>query len=108
MGTKPKLSELIREGAKLRPQIYGDFFDGTYPSVGDEMVMGSCAFGAAWEAATGRMNGITGDMGDFRAAIEPYCKRTPPMPILMAGVNRNDQQHHTREQIADWLESRGY
>lgn len=108
MSEKRKLSELIREGAKLRPQIYGDFFEGTYPSVGDEMVMGSCALGAAWEAATGQMHGISGDMDSFHASIEPYCTRIPPLTVLMWAVHRNDKKYHTREQIADWLEGRGY
>lgn len=106
--TKRKLSELIREGAKLRPQCSGAFFvERMYPSVGDELVTGSCALGAAYEAATGMANTDLDSVDLFNEQMDEYCE-LPPDAILDAVVDLNDNEGDTREEIADWLEREGY
>lgn len=93
----PKLSHLIREGAKLRPQCqYMWFWEG-----------GSCALGAAWEASGG------GDLSDLDSAQEMGAALgnraiVPPLDIMERITLFNDYKGWTREQIADWLEEQGY
>ena len=99
-----KLSEAIREGAKLRPQCTsGEYFDldGT-----------SCAMGAAFEAETGHTN-LSNDRLEHAF---PELARPTKKPInygtsgsLEYAIARlNDEYKWTREQIADWVEEQGY
>lgn len=89
-----KLSEAIREGAKLRPQYFGaDYFGNG----------GSCALGAAYEAVTGH--------GHYYADDAPTIEDLFPsltVELEMEIWDKNDQECLSREQIADWLEARGY
>jgi hypothetical protein len=109
-----KLSELIRIGATLRPQITcGCFFDTDH----DSGQAGSCAFGAAYEAGTGKVV-YPGDLTPlywlnetfgFDKVIQRVTNpETQESDDLFYAVNiLNDAYHWTREEIADWLESIG-
>lgn len=103
--TKRKLSELIREGAKLRPQTMGNFFDDDI--VDGQTVLCSCVLGAAYEAATGQTDNLSGDIDDYLREMATYCNM-PRWSIVRSAMHMNDYDHVTREQIADWLESEGY
>lgn len=91
-GVPMKLSEAIRIGAKKRPQCSGTFFN----DYGE-----SCAMGAAMEVMFGasRMN----------VKIEHLKGATDHLPndIYMDVISMNDGGV-TREQIADWLEAKGF
>lgn len=96
-------SEAIREGAKLRPQTIGTYFD----SIGR-----SCALGAALEACFGyEEDDVVGLTEMF-----PYILNVAPCPVNgcflrdqtivdVIVAHLNDDHLWTREQIADWLES---
>lgn len=110
-----KLSTYIREGAKKRPQAFGDYIqDGC-----------TCALGAAYEAITNKKPMPDGaDHGLVKATIynatgTKDCKIPYPPESFGAGFNihpdildlvasLNDTEHWTRERIADYLESLGY
>lgn len=94
-----KLSQAIRLGATFRPQIRDQYMN----------KQGSCALGAAMEAL-----GIT----DWRAhhPRNLFYERFPEikdksssgrMSILAYVIFLNDHSRWTREQIADWLETKG-
>jgi hypothetical protein len=92
-----KLSEAMRIGARIRPQCTGCFF-----SEGR-----SCAIGAAYEARTGRMVAYP--------ASDPVQREFPELfdhpghfSELGVAIYRRNDRGDTREQIADWLESKGY
>lgn len=88
---KLKLSAAIRIGAKKRPQCNGHFFaEG-----------GSCAIGAALEALTGLSN--------FEDDRVPSPETAwPEMRHLSGKVYDMNDGGFTREEIADWLESKGF
>jgi len=86
---KLKLSEAIRIGARLRPQCRETFF----------WRGASCALGAAAEA----IGGYT----DERFPTDWESFFGAPDDIIGQVIVRNDCGH-TRERIADWLESNGY
>lgn len=88
-----KLSEAIRIGAKKRPQCRGAYFN----DYGE-----SCALGAAAEALFG-VNRMTFGSDSLRKLQDLYGDLTVTTVIFM-----NDGGGQTREQIADWLESRGF
>lgn len=98
--TPMKLSQAIREGAKIRAQAYSSFFvDGR-----------SCAIGAALEGAGGEY--------DEHNAVEPLHHRFPNVIAcdkngyryteLGSQIYKMNDSGATREQIADWLEAQGY
>lgn len=102
--TTLKLSDAIRLGAMLGPQVFGKSFSGT----GDG---GSCALGAA-DLAIGR----TRLLDAFPWAFKPVKQTVPldlipddyPCPednltFLIAYLN--DHKRWTRERIADWVAS---
>lgn len=100
-----KLSEAMREGAKLRPQGFGGLFM-NYPND-----ITSCAIGAAFEADTGLISPSDGKFKEW--ASERGLTR-----IMTGGglglndlyeqiVQLNDYSRMTREVIADWLEEQG-
>lgn len=84
-----KLSAAMRIGAKLRPQTFGALSDD----------IGTCAMGAANE----------GRHGSYCYDGSPYATwpRLTPQ-ILDEVIHRNNELRQPREQIADWLESKGY
>ena len=110
-----KLSDLIRIGARRRPQCFGAYFS----SEG-----GSCAMGAAMEALTGST--------DVRMGIEALRRAFPDLlsldnlfvcPLAPSEINGtlevciglsglvthfNNDHRWSRERIADWLEVLGF
>jgi hypothetical protein len=107
-----KLSEAIREGAKLRPQGFGAFF-----TTDEDDKTCSCAVGAAIEALTGKTHVHDEEVAAtiregwelFKSArIAPGGAYHDWLPRLLDISKRNDIRHHTREQIADWLSEQGY
>ena len=99
-----KLSEAMREGAKLRPQGFGSHFPG-YHKHGEEGCT-SCALGAAMEAA-----GIGPDAWHAWPAGQYTLAETFPhgydYDIVGRVLDMNDKERKTREEIADWLEGQG-
>ncbi len=108
-----KLSEAIREGAKLRPQAFGFMFNKR------DGIWCSCALGAAREhvfgigpgGCTTSANDITAlaqqcgiDLGQM--CVDPQ-EQTHTM-IHTVILRLNDEYHWTREQIADWLQTMGH
>lgn len=93
-----RLSEAIRLGATMKPQCFGELFskDG-----------GSCAMGAAQDAAGG---GILYAMYDFIVKLSdercPECGkgRTTGRGCKHLIAHLNDVHHWTRERIADFVE----
>lgn len=97
-----RLSDAIRLGAMLRPQTREDYFaDG-----------GSCALGAAFEAAKGYTRS---EQMNFVECIEfpilgvpascPVCNRDTEDEAASVVVHLNDRHFWTREAIADWVET---
>lgn len=90
-----KLSEAIRLGAMLRPQVFGDYF----------ISGGSCAVGAAAEACgiaesgTQRFRVFEHSHVSVFARSCPVCG-FPPSNVV---VHLNDWHRWTRERIADWV-----
>ncbi|MDE3155708.1 MAG: hypothetical protein KGN76_11430 [Acidobacteriota bacterium] len=100
------LAEAILEGARRRPQCFGEYFcdDG-----------GSCAMGAAYESlylvprTVGHLH-PTFDLDRFfdcleyivRSCPEGCRKRLPLGPMIL---HLNDDHHWTRERIADWVKT---
>ena len=96
-----RLSEAIRLGAMLKPQVFGILRDG----------IGTCALGAALEAC--------GIVANHLNNLEYVINRWPwtdakfhncpgcgywgyPSAVI---THLNDAHHWTREQIADWVET---
>jgi hypothetical protein len=103
-----KLSEAIREGAKLRPQAFGVYFDF---AINDIAPCASCAMGAAYEAATGTI------CSDLR--LDQLAQHFPELTIEKVWgrskgtlwghiLDLNDNKRIKRESIADWLEQQGF
>lgn len=95
-----KLSDAIRVGARLRPQCSGwAFISGK-----------SCALGAAYEGRTGHACSPEAWEELSRVVPEGYRYDASGLtwgPVGYEIVKRNDSGQ-TREQIADWLQSKGY
>ncbi len=111
--TAMKLSEAIREGAKLRPQGFGG------PYRNKERRNCSCVAEAALEAATGKLSHITTLGRKRKQFLELFsvdlCKRLDrtPVPVIESDLgylllHLNDTMKWTRGEIADWLEGEGY
>lgn len=94
---KLKLSEAIRIGAQYRPQCQGAWFSSD----------GSCALGAAYEALHGYGNIAGFQRIDNHGNNLMEALGAPPS-FLGEITWRNDHAGMTREQIADWLEAKGY
>lgn len=97
-----KLSEAIREGAKLRPQCFGTPFN-----------VGSCALGAAYEATYKETTFSKLLCKEYPLLIKEIkvpkilqnCyPRTSQVCISSLIANLNDQVRWSREKIADWVE----
>jgi hypothetical protein len=102
-----KLSEAIRQGAKLRPQGFNNSFKEI------EGVIHSCAWGAAHEAITGNADVSQGAiMWKTHAnivttsVINPVTKK--PRILSLVITDLNDAHKWSREQIADWLKEIGF
>lgn len=116
-----RLSEAIREGAKLRPMTTG------WPFTRDNEGWRSCALGAAYE---GTFPGATATVLDYQAQHARYAwgnaavatlvnlfpalaggidvdRKGYALPLYDVVVAMNDSRKYTREEIADWLESIG-
>lgn len=118
----PKLSALIRKGAKKVPQqCYGSWFK--YEPV-TRKLSAACSIGAAAAAI-----GVTRYVGSFNRLLtalgwtmadQPYVAYPEGVPVWDFALNRyhmnifeaiaslNDCARWKREQVADWLESVGY
>lgn len=122
-----KLSQAIKEGAKLRPQGFGDLF--TTSDSGDDVL--SCALGGALEA-TGMLTPDTFFSNidakfcylDLVAQFEgldyfvnkqwyqrpkyscPDCNTANEIDDIV--IHLNDDEKWTREQIAAFVEAFGY
>ena len=109
-----KLSEAIREGAKKRPMITGSYFE-----YDNYECQGSCALGAAYEALVGEpvaqyqllndeqvLNTIGTYVGvDMYQDFSSSFLKDDFLWRVIADLN--DERDWTREQIADWLASKG-
>jgi hypothetical protein len=106
-----KLSELMREGAKLHPQCEGDFaiFDDT------GNVIATCAIGCM-ALATDPLVDLKNDDGVYGAIEQAsgiklldvrHRDGTVNLPLAQHIWRKNDIRHMTREQIAEWLENNG-
>lgn len=92
-----RLSEAIRIGAMLRPQgFYGMFEPDHFGHIG------SCALGAAWEAATGNLdyNDCVLDIGDIFPIVN---HRFGTRSLWWHLTSLNDDDKWTRTQIADYV-----
>lgn len=127
--TTKKLSTLIREGAQLRPQVFGSavsLLDGHIDENGklDEdgpCEYGTCALGAAYEAITGQLpdntdpfettvafiQDSTDSIGAEIAYPDGTSLSTYVDQTVDVVVSLNDYYKWTREQIADYLEQQG-
>lgn len=103
MRTELKLSDAIRLGAMLKPQIQDNFWrDG-----------GTCALGAALDAC-GELKGDSDLELHLRVRalwplvsvrVESPTDSGVVRPLLYQIADLNDVDGWTREQIADWVES---
>jgi hypothetical protein len=120
-----KLSERIREGAKLRPQAFGSYFD--VPKGSGVFCVGSCALGAAAETLikldvdTTILDDLSWDAShvldrecsdvlyrDMDWEEHPEAPHTSDVySIKSIIIDLNDNYHWSREQIADWLAEQG-
>ncbi len=102
------LAEAILEGARRRPQCFGEYFcdDG-----------GSCAMGAAYESlylmprSVGHLHPAF-DLDRFFDCLEYVLRNCPEgcrkrLPLGPMILHLNDDHHWTREQIADWVRGDG-
>lgn len=94
-----KLSEAIRIGAKIRPQIGPEGLCGPFSRGG------SCALGAAYE---GLGYEYSPDAGTSMVISILDKHGMPASKFASEIITRNDFSHYSREQIADWLEAQGF
>lgn len=105
-----KLSEAIRVGSKLRPQGRVSCFRRN-----DEGQFYSCVLGAAYEAVKGYKEGDYVCVND----VEDLFPEIPNTPVHTVNGHfrdtffsaiwyMNDIEGLSREEIADWVESKGY
>lgn len=117
-----KLSEAMREGAKQRPQAFGEYR--LIEEHNGSLVSCTCALGAAYEGMTGELPPAPpSTLWEDGCLVERILLRktgisrldrivSPAEPIVMGFVfeivsSLNDDHRWTREKIADWLESHG-
>lgn len=92
--TPRELANLIRIGAKKRPQCAGRLFKNG----------ASCALGAAYEGLTGK-SCATDDYAALYSALPILGKFDGNTTQIVKDIwDMNDSQSKTREQIADWLD----
>ena len=120
MKEQMKLSNAIREGAKLRPQGFKAYFDE------ENGVVCSCALGAAFEAVTGKLPRL-GNANYIDEIVLPIlntnfsffnttarcacpvedCNSEIFSPFNLI-IHLNDTHNWTREQIAGCLKEKGF
>lgn len=109
MAEQMRLSEAIREGAKLRPQAFGYYVDSS----------GSCSIGAAAEGIagynpSGQVCAILSAAGHWPTLKAPShcpekdCEIRPDANVEAVCLHLNDDHRWSRERIAEWLEQQGY
>jgi hypothetical protein len=117
-----KLSTCIREGAKKRPQAFGDFIGEISSSGASTPEYSTCALGAAYEHITGGLPYPDYEHGEYvNKTIYKACGlnhfRVPYPEETFNGKEAylfdvvstlNDTFKWTRERIADYLDSIGY
>jgi len=99
-----KLSEAIRAGAALAPQVKGVFsLDG-----------GTCALGAAYQAIHGEPPLLKMTVPDLTRylGVDMFQRVDCPVShyskhLFDAVIDLNDDFNWSRERIADWLETLG-
>lgn len=113
-----KLSEAIREGAKLHEQAFGSFFKNL--AARGEPYVCTCALGAALEGA-GVMNWQAFQRLDRLTPLGKVLRKTFPeldlvvkhpeqsysYPLNHVIMSLNDNYSWSREDIAKWLEGQG-
>jgi hypothetical protein len=116
-----KLSEAIREGAKLRPQTRGLMFGAD----GLDGELCSCALGAAYEAALRERGTNLSERDLWRVFTKLACDfmqrelwpgltktvrlvNGKPLLLQEAIVHLNDVEKLSREEIADQVEAWGF
>lgn len=103
-----KISEAMRKGAKMGPQLFGMFGDGTGGSCGQ----GAIALGAGLATSETLMPHLT---AQARKLLKEYfpelrsisaCPACPVHLYVDEGiVHLNDHHKWTRERIAGWIEA---
>jgi len=113
-----KLSEAIREGAKLRPQCFGKLF-----AVTDHKIQATCAVGAAYEVLQGLPRIDT--WGEVLISSQYLLGINEKVGVITKGITHpetgdghddlycvieslNDNYRWSRERIANWLSEIGY
>ena len=105
-----KLSQAIREGAKLHEQHFNSMFQHR-----NRQIVRSCAFGAALVGLFGSRQTEDKMLSDIERETGAALHGAATNPVTGAEdelseviLYLNDEQRWTREAIADWLESIGY
>jgi hypothetical protein len=108
-----RLSELLREGAKLRPQSFYAYF--RFP-FGLDKPGDSCALGAIYEALTGSINlngfrvttELKAKFPELIVTVENPMEEGEKASLALVIARLNDNGGWTREEIAEWLEGQGF
>lgn len=99
-------SEAIREGAKIRPQGFGELVvGGKTCAIGAGLeAMGYADIGDSWLDAARKYPYLASRLADgFPCPVsECFCR---PEYLYRVVIHLNDHHRWTREAIADWLES---
>lgn len=104
-----KLSEAIRKGSEMVPKQCTGWFQQETQEDGSWQLTHACAIGAAAVAVAGHQSthGAKGEQHQISLQdIFPgiHDEHGNFNEIARAIMEKNDSQHMTREQIADWLE----
>ena len=91
VGQYHELAEAMRRGAARLPEVHGPLFET------DEKgrICAACAFGTLAYALYGEEC-----VDDGMRALQAFN-----LDLMSRIVNRFEDHHHTREQIADWLDT---
>lgn len=102
-----KLSEAIRRGARRRPQAFAALFAEVERE--GEQVIGSCAWGAAYEGVTG-LHFQNSDKEGHDEIVERLAQQFPAAysELYDQLCDMNDSDRLTREEIADFVERAGF
>lgn len=104
-----KLSEAIREGAKLRPMGYVSYFP-----MNNKGELCSCAFGAAYEALMANTDYVYFNKLEAMVGVDTVeAQLKSPLndgvySLFTVVTDMNDSHKYTREEIADYIEQFGY
>jgi hypothetical protein len=101
---KMRISEAMRKGAALGPQLFNRLMD-------DEG--GSCAYGAVIKVSTALTDILGGMAPEAVCPVGPCAHFTAdglhraqqPVGLLRVVVHLNNDHRWTREKIADWIEA---